>query len=165
MQAAEGVTSLRAGVLRPVLLAGLAGGLVDFVYGSGISAHEGHAVGRIWQSVAGGWIGSQAAQAGGMATVILGVATHFGIAVSMAAAFALAATRLPILYRRPLESGAVYGLLLYAVMNGVVLPLRWPQAFPSWDGAKSAVAVAVHVGVGIAIALTLARQAPRSESR
>ena len=42
-------------------------------------------------------------------------------------AFYLAAKALPLLVRRAVAAGIVYGLLIYAVMNLVVLPL---SAFP-----------------------------------
>jgi hypothetical protein len=143
--------------LAGIAMAGLAGALVDFIYASGAGAIGGRSIVRVWQGVAGGWLGP-AARDGGLATAGLGLATHLGIAACMAAAYALAAERLPILYRRPLLTGALYGLALYAVMYRIVLPLRWPAVFPRWDGVQSAADVLAHVGVGLAIALVLARR-------
>jgi hypothetical protein len=145
------------GLLARVGMAGLAGAAVDFAYATTLGLIDGRGPVKVWQGVASGWLG-KAAREGGLASAGLGLATHIGIATCMAAVYALAAARLPILYRRPLLMGALYGLPLYAVMYRVVLPLRWPGVFPRWDGMKSGLDVMAHVGVGLAIALVLSRR-------
>ena len=161
--AASPVASLpRRGALSQTMIAGLAGGAVDFVYASGMALSAGQPAMRPWQAVASGWIGAPAAREGGMAAVLLGVATHFGIALAMAAVFVLAARRLPGLTARPMVAGALYGLVLYAVMYLVVLPLRWPGAFPSWQGGRSLLDILAHVGVGLAIAWTISARKARA---
>ena len=147
-----------------ILMAGLAGGLVDGVYASVVGLIRGRTVERVWQGVASGWLGKQAAD-GGLATAALGLATHFGIAICMAGAFALAASRIGWLTRRPLAAGAAYGLGLYVVMYRIVLPLRFPAIFPRWDGLQSLADIASHVGVGLAIALVLSRAAGLAQPR
>ncbi len=141
--------------LQRVLLAGLAGGAVDFVYASGLAILRGRGFERPWQTVASGWIGKAAAE-GGWATVALGIVTHFGIATVMALTYVLAAGRLPILTRRPLVCGLLYGVMLYAVMYGMVLPTRFGRAY-QWNGIFSAMDVLAHIGVGLAIAFVTAR--------
>jgi hypothetical protein len=141
--------------LQRVLLAGLAGGAVDFVYASGLAILRGRGFERPWQTVASGWIGKAAAE-GGWATVALGIVTHFGIATVMALTYVLAAGRLPILTRRPLVCGLLYGVVLYAVMYGMVLPTRFGRAY-QWNGIFSAMDVLAHIGVGLAIAFVTAR--------
>lgn len=148
----------RRSLAQAVVLAGLAGGAVDFVYADGLALVRGRSLLRLWQGVASGWIGKAAVE-GGAAAAALGIVTHFGIALCMAAAFALVATRVRQLYERPLAAGAFYGLILYGVMYGVVLPLRFPAIFPRWDGLISLADIATHVGVGLAIAVVLARSA------
>lgn len=145
--------------LPRLALAGLAGGAVDFAYASAMALAAGRPVTRPWRTVASGWIGGPAARDGGPATVLLGVGTHFGIALAMAAVYLLAAQRLPALARRPLAGGAAYGLVLYTVMYLGVLPLRWPGAFPRWSGARSVLDVLAHLGVGLAIAFVASRSA------
>ena len=135
-------------------MAGLAGALVDFVYADIVGLIGGRSIMQVWQGVAGAWLG-KAARDGGLASMSLGLATHVGIAMCMAAVYALAATRLPILYRRPALMGALYGLPLYGVMYRIVLPARWPAVFPRWDGLHSIADIGSHVGVGLAIALVL----------
>jgi hypothetical protein len=141
-----------------VVLAGLAGGLVDFVYASVVfGLFKGKPIYKVWQGPASGWLGKQAAD-GGYASAALGVATHFGIALVMALAYALAATRLAVLRQRPVISGGIYGALLYGFMYGAVLPLRFGAPY-RWHGLASAGDLASHLGVGLAIAWVLSRRA------
>jgi len=154
----------RGGWLANVVLAGLAGGLVDFVYASVMfGLAKGKGIDTVWQGVAAGWLG-KAARDGGWGAAALGIATHFGIAICMALAYALAATRLKGLYQRPLAMGALYGVALYAFMYGVVLPLRFGSPY-HWHGAASAGDLASHIGVGLVIALVLSRVARPSLER
>ena len=161
--AAAAAAGTRSRLPFAVLAAGFAGGLVDFVYASvAFGVMRGKSVEKVWQGVAGGWIGGKAAGQSGLSGAALGVATHFGIAITMAAVFAVVALRVKALYQRPLISGVLYGLLLYAVMYRVVLPLRFPAVFPKWDGVQSLCDIASHVGVGLAIAWVLSRSARRA---
>jgi hypothetical protein len=150
----------RPSAVRAVVLAGLGGGAVDFVYACIVGLIHGRTIMRVWQGVASGWLG-KAAGDGGLATTALGIATHFGIAICMAAAYALVAARVALLHRRPVPCGIAYGLVLYAAMYRIVLPLRFPPAFPRWDGIQSVTDIASHVGVGLVIAVVLSRRAAR----
>jgi len=154
----------RPGALSAVVLAGLRGGAVDFVYACCVGLIHGRSVMRVWQGVASGWLGKRAAD-GGLATMALGIVTHFVIATTMAVTYALVAARVKLLYRRPVPCGIVYGLVLYAVMYLVVLSLRFPSAFPRWDGVQSVTDIASHVGVGLVIAVVLSRWARRAPNR
>jgi hypothetical protein len=149
--------SLTRSLIARIVTAGLAGAAVDFVYATMVGLAAGRGPVKVWQGVAGAWLG-KAAGDGGLASAGLGLITHVGIATCMAGAYALAAPRLPILYRRPLLMGALYGLPLYGVMYRVVLPLRWPEVFPRWDGVRSVLDILAHVGVGLAIAFVLSRR-------
>src|SRR5215468_6888223 len=148
--AAQTSSRFRPSAPSAVALAGLGGGAVDFVYASSVGLILGRSVMRVWQGVASGWLGKAAAD-GGLATMALGIVTHFGIAICMAATYALAAARVKLLYQRPVP----YGLLLYVVMYRVVLPLRFPAVFPRWDGVQSLTDIASHIGVGLVIAILL----------
>lgn len=143
--------------LPRIVLAGLAGGAVDFVYASAMGVLNGGTVARVWQGVAAGWTGP-AARDGGLGSVALGVVTHFGIAVCMAAAYAIAARRLPDLYRRWWLYAPAYGVVLYGIMYRVVLPLRWPGA-GAWRGPESLLDVAAHMALAVVTALVLGRAA------
>jgi len=163
------VAAAPAGVSQPVretlsrlVMAGLAGGAVDFAYATGSALLKGNPPERPWQGVASAWIGRPAAIEGGMSTAALGLVTHFGIALAMAAAYIFVARRVPIVAQRPWATAPAYGLILYAVMYLVVLPLRWPQTFPRWNGQASVFDILAHVGVALAIvAVAAARRRPQ----
>jgi hypothetical protein len=152
--AASSAVAFNRASLRRIVAAGLAGGAVDFVYACAVGLSSGRSIQRVWQGVANGLIGKPAMEMGWVSSA-LGMAIHFTIATIMAAAFAIAADRMPGLYRRPWIAGVLYGLVLYGVMYGIVLPLRWPTVFPNWSGLSSVLDVLAHVGVGLAIVFVL----------
>jgi hypothetical protein len=84
---------------------------------------------QIFQSIAAGLLGRPAFK-GGAPTAWLGLVLHFVIAGSVVGVYQLASRRLPQLVRHPLVCGIAYGLLVYAVMNLVVIPLSATRAPP-----------------------------------
>lgn len=134
-----------------IILAGLAGAAIDGAYASALGVIRDIGVMRVWQGVAGGWMGP-AAREGGVATALLGIVTHIAIAQGMAAVFILALARLEPLRRHRWAAATAYGLGLYAVMYLLVLPLRWPEVFPRWTGLYSLTDIAAHIAVAMAIA-------------
>jgi hypothetical protein len=136
-----------------VLAGGLVAGTLDIAYAclfwaikSSVPAE------RILQSVAAGLLGPASFQ-GGAATAALGLLLHYLIALSMSVMYYLVARRWPLLWQRPLLGGTFYGLLLYAIMNYVVVPLSAAgpgSKDPLWVGLT----IAVHaLLIGIPIAL------------
>jgi len=146
---------VRETLLR-LVTAGLAGGAVDFAYASTMGVIGGGGVLRVWQGVASFWLG-KAAGHGGLASFSLGVITHFSLATLMAGGYALAAWKLPVLYRRWLLCAPVYGVILYGIMYRVVMPLRWPSIYPSWHGAQSLLDICAHMVLALAAAFVLSR--------
>lgn len=142
-----------------VVLAGLAGGLVDFVYPSAMAVSRGRSWTRPWDMVASGWIGRAAAEGGPLVTG-LGVVTHFGVAILMAAAYVHVAQRVPIVAARPWATAPAYGLVLYAVMYLGVLPLRFGAPW-RWAGMTSVLDILAHVGVALAIVAVVAHRRAR----
>jgi len=138
-------------------LAGLAGGMVDFIYPTALALLNGRPWETPWLSVASGWIG-KAAREGGAGPIALGIVTHFTVATCMAAAYWLVARRFPVLYRLWWACALGYGFVLYGVMYRIVLPLRWEGA-GAWQGAMSWLDIAAHIGVALAIAWVLSRPA------
>jgi uncharacterized membrane protein YagU involved in acid resistance len=61
---------------------------------------------------------------------LLGLVVHFTLMAIMVAVFVIAARRIPVLTENPWVSGLLYGLLTYAVLNLIVVPLRFPAAWP-----------------------------------
>ena len=78
---------------------------------------------QVLQSVAAGWIGHDAATAGGWNTALLGLGTHFMLTTIFATVFVVAATQLPVLTRGAVLWGLLYGFGLYLVMTYIVVPL------------------------------------------
>jgi uncharacterized membrane protein YagU involved in acid resistance len=108
---------------KAVIGAGLLAGFLDMAWVCTLWSSLGVTPKRIFQAVASGWVGNDAAVAGGWNTAVLGAASHFGITVVMAYVYYLAARRLPSLVRRPVLYGALYGIVLWFVMIHVVIPL------------------------------------------
>ena len=82
---------------------------------------------RILQSIASGLLGP-ASFNGGAATAILGGILHFVIAFGAASTFYLASRRLRLLTQRPVISGLVFGVVVYAFMRLIVVPLSLVKA-------------------------------------
>lgn len=143
-------------MLRPVLLATLVAGTLDIAAAIGLTLYYGRrSVADMLRYVAAGPFPD--APQWGAAGAALGLAVHFAIMAVMVAVFMLAARRLPALRQGPWLWGTLYGLLTYVVMNLVLVPLRWPEAFP--PSARGIVTqLFCHVVlVGIPIALIAAR--------
>ena len=144
-----------------ILWGGLVAGAIDITYAIGFSAARGVPPMRLLQSVASGLLGSPAYQ-GGVATAILGFVLHFVLMMIIAAIYYFASTRLRFLVTHPIGWGALYGFLVYWVMNLVVLPL---SAFPSQVRfvpillITSLIVHAFGIGVPIAIASSRAQAA------
>lgn len=77
---------------------------------------------RIFQSVASGLLGREA-YAGGVPSALLGAAVHLFISSVVVVVYWVASRRLPALTQRPLLYGVLYGLIVYAVMTFIVIPL------------------------------------------
>jgi len=118
---------------------------------------------RIFQSVASGLLGRDAYQ-GGNATAVLGLALHYFNALLITAIFFAAAARVPALASRPLVSGPIYGIGVYAVMNYVVIPLSRIGHFPKFVPIVAITGIVVHmffIGTPIAWAAKKAIAAPK----
>jgi uncharacterized membrane protein YagU involved in acid resistance len=94
---------------------------------------------RVFQSIASGFYGKAAYQMG-MTSAAVGVAVHIFISIVAATLFVLASRRMHVLAKRTVLSGIAFGLMAYAVMNWVVVPLSaiayktgapWPMLMAS----------------------------------
>jgi hypothetical protein len=111
---------------------------------------------RIPQSIASGLLGAGAYE-GGAATVALGTALHFFIAITIAAVYVVASTRVPVLARRPVVCGLIFGIGVFVVMQYGVVPLSRART-PPLSVPLVVNGVLIHaVGVGLPIALVTAR--------
>ena len=113
-----------------VLGAGLAAGLLDILNAIVFwRLYSGASATAILQSIAAGLLG-KAAFAGGAATAALGLALHLLMMLAMAAVYWLACRRFRWMIDNPGKAGIAYGLLTWATMNYVVLPLSRAEAPP-----------------------------------
>jgi len=152
-----------------VALAGLVAGTLDLVYASTFwGIQVGFTPTQILQSIASGWLGREAAYAGGYPAALLGLVSHYGIAIVMATVFYLASKRWPVLARRPFLYGALYGALLYAVMTYVVVPLSnagTGHHLPAWRWENLSHIAGHMVLVGIPCALGARRAMALRDNR
>jgi hypothetical protein len=136
----------------------LIAGTFDITYAITYSfLRRGVAPSRVLQSVASGALGPSAYQ-GGASTAALGLAFHYLFAFIFTCAFFLAASRLSGLARRPIVSGVVYGIGIFAVMNYIVIPLSriGPRPTPAMLAVLPEILVHMFL-IGVPIALAARR--------
>ena len=139
--------------LRAILAAGLICGTLDGL--SALALSSGHFV-RLFQAIAFALLGPSSFQ-GGAATVALGVAIHYSVALTAAAVYFAASRALPILLARALPFGILYGVCVHLVMQFVVLPMTAIGRRP-FNPRGFLIGLAIHmVIVGPSIALSLRR--------
>lgn len=111
---------------KAILAGGLFGGAGDLLFALAWAGIHGMVPQKLLQTIASGWLG-QGAFDGGWNTALLGFASHFGIALVVAALFWALAARMLMLSKRPLLAGMALGAITFLVMRLVVLAL---SAFP-----------------------------------
>jgi uncharacterized membrane protein YagU involved in acid resistance len=115
---------------------------------------------RLFQHIASGLLGARSFT-GGWHTALLGVLLHFTIAIGAAAVFYAACTAVPALVRQPWLTGPAFGLVVYAVMHYVVVPMSAVAARKTpMSGLELADQLFSHMFfVGLPIALMARRSA------
>lgn len=113
----------RQAVVRAVAWGGWLAGAGDLAFALIYYGMKGATADRVLQSIAAGLLGREQAYAGGMGTATVGVGLHFVIALGAAAAFVFAARIWPVLLRRAVASGLLFGGGVWLVMNTVIVPL------------------------------------------
>lgn len=124
-----------------VACAGLATGVSDGLFACVLSTMVyGSTVTRLWQGVAATVLGKEAF-GGGTRTALIGVAMHFGVALTWSAVLFALVVLVPVIrsvLRSPggaLKVAAVYGPAIWMVMSLVVIPLlvhRPPSITARW---------------------------------
>lgn len=121
--------------MNAMLGAGLVAGVLDIVNAIAFwRLYAGTSATTILQSVAAGVLGKDAFS-GGLATAALGLGLHLLIMCAMAVVYWLAARRWRWMLANPVAAGVAYGLLTWAAMNYLVVPLSRASAPPfilSW---------------------------------
>ena len=142
-------------ILKPIVLATLVAGALDIAAAILLSLTLGNGPAAMLRTVASGPF--PAATGWGAGGSALGLAVHFALMAIMAAIFVAAAERMRTLWIHPIRWGVIYGLVTYVAMNLVVVPLRWPAAFPPSPRSVATQLFCHIVLVGIPIALIAAR--------
>lgn len=151
----------RPRALETILYGGLAVGILDGLFAL---TFYGLILGvepmRIFQSVAAGALGREAARGGGVRTFLLGLLLHFVVASCIAAVYYRASLILPLLIRHAVVSGLIYGMLAYLVMNYVVIPLS--AIGPSSAAKRPSIFLTEIIGHAFLVGLPVALLARRS---
>jgi hypothetical protein len=144
-----------------IVLGGLTAGVLDILDAFVVTAINGGTPMRVLHAIASGVLG-RAANEGGLPAAALGLALHFGIATGVATTFYLASLKMPLLLRRPVLCGLLFGLGVWAFMYNVVLPITFgrPYAVPALPQLINQLGIHM-LGVGLPIAVIAARSARR----
>lgn len=158
----EAEPAVRPRILTAILIGGTAAAILDIAYAFTVWSLKGVGPEVILRAVASGLLGAPAF-GGGSSAAALGAGLHWLMAVVMAAAYVGAGARLPILLKRPIIAGGLYGLALYFVMDRIVVPLSAAPAGAPLSLAMTLGQIAAHIFlVGLPIALAARHFAGRS---
>lgn len=115
-------------VFKPIIFATILCGTLDILLATGLTLMRNREPAAMLRFVASGPF--PGATEWGQAGSVLGLFVHFTLMAVIVGVFILAARDYPLLLHRPLASIIVYGLVSYGVMNLLVVPLRFPAAWP-----------------------------------
>jgi hypothetical protein len=144
-----------ASVWKPILVATAISGALDISWAMILTVLNGREIGNMLRFVASGPF-PQATKMGSSGAV-LGLLVHFALMAIMAVAFVLAATRVRDMIRNPVKWGVLYGLVTYAVLDLLVVPLRFPAAWPPKPLSMATQLFAHIVLVGLVFAFVTRR--------
>jgi hypothetical protein len=119
---------IRSTLLKPFVLATLICGTLDILLAVFLTLQRGKEPAGMLRFVASGPF--PAATEWGTSGAVLGLAVHFTLMAIMVGSFLVLVSQRPALFDRPLLAGLAFGLITYVIMNLIVVPLRWPAAFP-----------------------------------
>lgn len=143
---------------RPLVAILTGGGIaatLDIAYAILRSGGYGRSPLWVLQSVASGWLGSDAFDSGA-AGGALGLASHYAILFVAAALYYVASKQIPVLRSRAVACGTLFGILVYLFMNFVVLPLSafpFDLSYPPLRLLEGFVSHGFLVGIPIALAI------------
>lgn len=142
-------------ITQRIVAATAIAGVLDILAAIVLTLAAGRPVAGMLRFVASGPL--PAAAGWGIGGAALGLVVHFALMAIMASAFVAAADAVPALKAKPLLSGAAYGVAVWAVMNLLVLPLRFGTPIPP-GATQMATQLFCHIVlVGIPIALVARR--------
>lgn len=143
-------------VLRAVLAAGFACGVLDITAALVVYGFFGAKPVPLLQGIASGLLGPKAFQ-GGLATALLGLLCHFVIAFGAAAVYFAMSRAIPLLIQNAVVSGVLYGVAVYFFMNRIVVPLSAVAKRP-FSMRMMIVGIVIHIFcVGLPISVSVRR--------
>lgn len=153
----------RPRAFETIVYGGLVIGVLDFLDATlFFGLYSGVGFTRVWQSVAAGLLGAEAARSGGWNMALLGILLHFVVAFCIATVYYFGAANIPFLIRRPVISGMSFGIIAHLVMKYVVVPLSAIGTTAPYTLANFLNSVIGHaLLVGLPIALVASWSAKR----
>jgi hypothetical protein len=149
----------RSSAVGVVLLAWLVAGTLDITAAlTYYPLAAGIRPAAILRGIASGVLGSKAFD-GGAATAALGLLLHYVIALIWTLVFFLAARKFDALTRHTIPVGLTYGIIVWAVMNLIVLPLSNVRRGPFNPAQAAIAAVILMFCIGLPIVTIIARYA------
>ena len=119
---------MQRSIWTPIAAATLVCGTLDILLAVALTLMRGREPADMLRFVASGPF--PGATGMGAAGSILGLLVHYALMAIMVAVFVVAARSRPAMLDKPLLWGLIYGLITYVAMNLIVLPLRFPAAWP-----------------------------------
>jgi hypothetical protein len=146
---------MRASIWKPIVVATLVCGTLDILFAILLTLLRGKEPAAMLRVVASGPFPS--ATDWGATGSLLGLIIHYGLMAIMVTVFVLAARSRTHLVDMPLRAAVAYGVVTYAVMNLIVVPLRFPAAWPPSKLSIGTQLFAHIVLLGIPLALITRR--------
>lgn len=119
---------MQRNIWKPIVLATLVCGTLDILLAVSLTLARGKEPGAMLRFVASGPFPQ--ATDWGAAGSALGLAVHFTLMAIMVTVFVIAARSRPHLVDMPVRAGVAYGVVTYIVLDLIVVPLRFPAAWP-----------------------------------
>jgi len=142
-------------MFKPIAIATAISGTLDIAFAMILTVLFGREIGNMLRYVGSGPF--PAAMDMGTGGAILGLLVHFALMAIMASILMLFVRERPQLLDKPILLGVVYVLITYAVMNLVVVPLRFDAPLPP-SGLSIATQLFAHIVlVGLPMSLVAAR--------
>ena len=142
-------------MFKPIAIATAISGTLDIAFAMILTVLFGREIGNMLRYVGSGPF--PAAMDMGTGGAILGLLVHFALMAIMASILMQFVRERPQLLDKPILLGVVYGLITYAVMNLVVVPLRFDAPLPP-SGLSIATQLFAHIVlVGLPMSLVAAR--------
>jgi hypothetical protein len=154
---------MKQSALRTIVLGTIIVGTLDISEVMIFSALRGNQPLRILQGIASALLGKDSFD-GGVRTMLIGLAMHFGVALAVVTVYFLASRKLAVLVRHPLICGPLYGIAVHFVMSQLIVPMTLigPRPMPPWPIFANLIFAHIFC-IGIPAALVSSRATPASK--